>query len=41
MSISWLNDFRQQAKSQFEQTGFPSNRLEDWRYTNVSAIAKK
>ena len=41
MSISWLDDFRQQAKSQFEQTGFPSNRLEDWRYTNVSAIAKK
>ncbi len=41
MSISWLDDFRQQAKSQFEQTGFPSHRLEDWRYTNVSAIAKK
>ena len=41
MSISWLDDFRQQAKSKFEQTGFPSNRLEDWRYTNVSAIAKK
>lgn len=41
MSISWLDDFRQQAQSQFEQTGFPSNRLEDWRYTNVSAITKK
>ena len=41
MSISWLDDFRQQAKSQFEQTGFLSHRLEDWRYTNVSAIAKK
>ncbi len=41
MSISWLDDFRQQAKSKFEQTGFPSNRLENWRYTNVSAMAKK
>ena len=41
MSISWLDDFRQQAKTQFEQTGFPSHRLEDWRYTNVSAITKK
>ena len=41
MSISWLDDFRQQAATQFEQTGFPSHRLEDWRYTNVSAITKK
>jgi Fe-S cluster assembly protein SufD len=39
--MSWLNDLRQQAATQFEQTGFPSNRLEDWRYTNVSAMAKK
>jgi Fe-S cluster assembly protein SufD len=41
MSISWLNDIRQQAQSQFEKTGFPASNLEDWRYTNVSAIAKK
>ncbi len=41
MSISWLNDIRSQATTQFEQTGFPSHRLEDWRYTNVSAIAKR
>ncbi len=40
MSISWLEDLRQQAKSQFEATGFPASNLEDWRYTNVSAIAK-
>jgi Fe-S cluster assembly protein SufD len=39
--MSWLNNLRQQAATQFEQTGFPSNRLEDWRYTNVSEIAKK
>lgn len=41
MSISWLDDIRKQAKSQFEKTGFPASNLEDWRYTNVSAIAKK
>ncbi len=39
--MSWLNDLRRQAAAQFKQTGFPSNHLEDWRYTNVSAIAKK
>ncbi|MDD2863752.1 MAG: Fe-S cluster assembly protein SufD [Methylococcales bacterium] len=41
MSISWLDDIRTQAKNQFEKTGFPASNLEDWRYTNVSAIAKK
>ena len=41
MSISWLNDIRSQAAAQFETTGFPASNLEDWRYTNVSAMAKK
>lgn len=39
--MSWLNDLRQQAATQFETTGFPASNLEDWRYTNVSAIVKK
>lgn len=39
--ISWLNTLRQNALTQFEQTRFPSQRLEDWRYTNLSAIEKK
>ena len=38
--MSWLNDIRTQAAAQFEETGFPTSNLEDWRYTNVSAIAK-
>ena len=38
---SWLNTFRQSDLTHFEQTSFPSQRLEDWRYTNVSAIEKK
>lgn len=41
MSISWLDDLRQQAATRFKQTGFPSKQLEDWRYTDVSAIGKK
>ncbi|MEN9898840.1 MAG: Fe-S cluster assembly protein SufD [Pseudomonadota bacterium] len=39
--MSWLSDFRHNTLAQFEQSGFPSQRLEDWRYTNVSAIEKK
>jgi Fe-S cluster assembly protein SufD len=39
--MSWLNDIRTQAAEKFEKTGFPASNLEDWRYTNVSAIAKK
>ncbi|MCX7066228.1 MAG: Fe-S cluster assembly protein SufD [Methylococcales bacterium] len=40
-SFSWLEKLRQDAITGFEQTGFPSPRDEDWRYTNVSAIEKK
>jgi len=35
---SWLRDLRQQAAERFSALGFPSNRLEDWRYTNVAPI---
>lgn len=38
--MSWLNDIRAQAATKFAQTGFPSKRLEDWRYTDVSTITK-
>ncbi len=40
-ATSWLNALQQNALAQFEQTGFPSQRLEDWRYTNVSSLVKK
>lgn len=39
--MSWLENLRKQAAEQFAKTGFPAANLEDWRYTNVSAIAKK
>jgi len=36
----WLVATRREAMDRFQETGFPSTRLEDWRYTNVAALAK-
>src|ERR1700757_4803566 len=36
----WLRELREQAFATFCQTGFPSTKDEDWRFTNVNAIAK-
>jgi Fe-S cluster assembly protein SufD len=35
----WLQDLRDAAASRFVELGFPTVRDEDWRFTNVSAIA--
>jgi Fe-S cluster assembly protein SufD len=37
----WLRSLRQEAFARFCQTGFPTTRDEDWRFTNVSAISQK
>ena len=37
---AWLNDLRAQGIANFAEQGFPSRRLEEWRYTNVAPIAK-
>jgi len=37
---AWLRSLRQEAFGHFCQTGFPTTHDEDWRFTNVSAIAK-
>lgn len=37
---TWLTNLRQQGRSQFEAVGFPSNKTELWRHTNVSPIAR-
>ena len=34
----WLHDIRQSAITRFEQTGFPTPRMEDWRQTNISSL---
>jgi Fe-S cluster assembly protein SufD len=38
--IAWLSQIRNGAISQFERFGFPTTRDEEWRFTNVSPIAK-
>ncbi|MCF7986157.1 MAG: Fe-S cluster assembly protein SufD [Methylovulum sp.] len=40
-ALAWLQALRTEAGMQFSQLGFPSPRAEEWRYTNVSALAKK
>ena len=37
---SWLIALRREGYEQFALTGFPTTHDEDWRFTNVSAIAK-
>jgi Fe-S cluster assembly protein SufD len=36
----WLADLRAEAIARFAEIGFPSTRLEEWKYTNVAPIAK-
>src|ERR1700686_2270302 len=36
----WLRKLREDAFARFCEVGFPTTRVEDWRFTNVSAIAK-
>jgi len=38
--LSWLRKLRQDGFARFSETGFPTLRDEDWRFTNVSAIAQ-
>jgi Fe-S cluster assembly protein SufD len=36
----WLTALQREGYTQFGQTGFPTTHDEDWRFTNVSAIAQ-
>ncbi|HET9166107.1 MAG TPA: Fe-S cluster assembly protein SufD, partial [Candidatus Angelobacter sp.] len=35
----WLRSLRQEAFARFSETGFPTTHDEDWRFTNVAAVA--
>jgi Fe-S cluster assembly protein SufD len=35
----WLQSLRQDAFARFSETGFPTTHDEDWRFTNVAAVA--
>ena len=39
-NLPWLRRLRDDAFARFCQTGFPTTHDEDWRFTNVSAIAR-
>jgi len=36
----WLARLREEARSAFAERGLPHTKLEDWRYTNVTPLAK-
>src|SRR3974390_1762969 len=36
----WLSDLRDAGFARFCETGFPTIRDEDWRFTNLSAVAR-
>lgn len=36
----WLDGLRKSAMDRFAEVGFPSGRDEEWRFTNVAALAK-
>jgi Fe-S cluster assembly protein SufD len=37
---AWLDSLRKTAITQFESTGFPTTKQEEWRFTNVRPIAE-
>jgi Fe-S cluster assembly protein SufD len=37
---SWLAQLRERAFARFEELGFPTTDEEDWKYTNVAAVAR-
>jgi Fe-S cluster assembly protein SufD len=37
---AWLSELREESFAQFELAGFPTVENEEWKYTNVGAIAK-
>jgi Fe-S cluster assembly protein SufD len=39
--VPWLARARDAALARFAQTGFPTSRDEEWKYTNVAAIEKR
>lgn len=38
---SWLARLRDDAFGRFEETGFPTTREEEWKYTNVAPLARR
>jgi len=39
-AASWLSRLRENAMARFEEIGFPTTKEEEWKYTNVTPIAR-
>ena len=39
-TVAWLELVRSSAMDRFEQLGFPSVKDEEWKYTNLAALAR-
>ena len=39
--VPWLRELRNNAMDMFVEQGFPTTRTEDWKYTDVRAVAKR
>ena len=39
-SPAWLRQLREQARQRFAATGYPTTRLEEWKYTNVAPLTR-
>ena len=39
--LEWLNESREKALEQFNSQGFPTLRVEDWKYTSIRPIEKR
>src|SRR5256885_750436 len=37
----WLTKLREQSMASFERLGFPTTKLEQWRFTSVAPIAER
>jgi Fe-S cluster assembly protein SufD len=37
---AWLREIREQARQRFATLGYPTTRLEEWKYTNTAPIAR-
>src|SRR5271155_3662223 len=39
-AAAWIGELRQSGSARFDLVGFPNSKQEQWRFTNVSRIAK-
>ena len=33
--VAWIQERRDAAAAQFEKSGFPTTKMEDWRFANI------